>query len=215
MPNPNDAIRDAILRYLYDRHQHARGPKGVAVQISELQSAMKERGIARKEVNSNLDYLIQKGWIREVVTSRRFTTPGGTQVERPTTTYKISDVGIDLMESASAFKRDDLSGRANVTNIHGVTVIGTDNVVVNTQYSDVYRALDDLEAAVSESTELDDANKLSALADLEGLKAQLAKPTPNRAVVAQLWSGIEKVVVAGGLAELLHRASQLIAPLVS
>jgi hypothetical protein len=215
MPNPNDAIRDAILRHLYDRHRSARGPKGVAVQIRDLQSAMRERGIRQQEVNSNLDYLVQKGWVREVVTPRTFTTRGGTQVERPSTSYKISDAGMDLMESASAFKREDLSARVNVTNIQGVTVVGTDNVVVNTQYSDVYTALNDLEAAVSQSTELEEADKLSALADLESLKAQLAKPAPNRMVIAQLWSGVEKVVVAGGLAQLLHRAGELIAPLVT
>jgi hypothetical protein len=215
MPNPNDAIRDAILRYLYDRHQHARGPKGVAVQIRELQSAMRERGIRQQEVNSNLDYLIQKGWAREVVTPRRFTTQGGTQVERPSTTYKISDAGIDLMESASAFKREDLSARVNVTNIQGVTVIGTENVVVNTQYSDLYRALDELGAAVSQCDELDDADKLSVLADIQSLKGQLAKPVVDRNIIAQLWSGVEKIVVAGNLAELLYKAAQLIAPLVS
>ncbi len=215
MANPNDAIRDTILRFLYEKHQAARGPKGVAVGIRELQSAMRQRGIGQRDANSNLDYLIQKGWVREVVTARTFTTQRGTQLERSSTTYKISDVGIDLMESASAFKREEMSARVNVTNIQGVTVIGTDNVVVNTQYSDLYRALDQLGDAISDSDALGDEAKLGALADIHSLKGQLAKPVPDRVVIARLWSGVEKVVVAGGLAQLLQRVGELIAPLVT
>lgn len=49
----------------------ARAPMGVGTKIRELQSAMKKLGISQADVNSNLDYLVQKGWVREVVTQGR------------------------------------------------------------------------------------------------------------------------------------------------
>jgi hypothetical protein len=81
MANPNDVIRDAILRHLYDVHQNARGPKGVAIGIRDLQSSMKTLGISQKQINSNLDYFVQKGWVAIIEERRTFRTKGGTTQE--------------------------------------------------------------------------------------------------------------------------------------
>lgn len=91
--NPNDVIRDSILRYLYDVHGAAKSPKSAATGIRDLQKAMKEaHGYKQQEVASNLDYLIQKGWAVTVVEDRSFQTPRGTtqQAERVTSRSRAS-----------------------------------------------------------------------------------------------------------------------------
>ena len=82
MANPNDVVRDAILRHLYLVHSKARSPKTAGLMIRELTQALKPKGFKQQEVASNLDYLVQKGWVREVVENRSFTTPRGTTASR-------------------------------------------------------------------------------------------------------------------------------------
>jgi hypothetical protein len=93
MANPNDAIRDAVLRFLYERHRRAKSPKSAGLKIRDIQKAMRERhGYKQQDVASNLDYLIQKGWVREVIEDRTFTTKAGTtqQAERRSTRSPLS-----------------------------------------------------------------------------------------------------------------------------
>src|SRR5271165_4713598 len=104
MANPNDAIRDFVLRHLYATHQKARSPRTAGLLISDLTKALKPLGYKQQVVASNLDYLVQKGWVREVVDQRSFTTPRGTPQSAERRTYKISDSGIDRLESASMYK---------------------------------------------------------------------------------------------------------------
>lgn len=212
MSNPNDIIRDAILRHLYKLHSSARGPKGVGTKIRDLHRAMKQKGIGQQQVNSNLDYLVQKGWVREVVTPRSYTTRHGTTQQSEVRTYKISDIGIDRLETASVYRREERLSGINITNIQGVTVIGDKNVV-NVEYSDLYWALDELQEAVSASGNLSDEDKLNVTADVESLKTQLSKPAPNRAIIGQLWSGIDKVISIAGLVGLGLKIAELMRPL--
>jgi hypothetical protein len=137
--NPNDEIRDAILRYLYEVHSTASSPKTAAVKVSDLHKAMKERcGYKRNQVGGNLDYLIQTGHAVAVTEQRVFTAKGGTTQSSPVTTFKIADKGVDRIERASLFKQEPTGQQVNVTTISGVTVVG-DNNVVNTRYADLSR----------------------------------------------------------------------------
>ena len=212
--NPNDEIRDKILRYLYGVHGRARGPKGVAVGIRDLQRALREHGIKQAEAISSLDYLLQKGWVKEVIETRTFTTKGGTTEHRETKRYKISDIGIDRLEGASVYRREESFSRINVTNIHGVTVIGTGNVV-NAEFTDLSRTLSELEEAVAESRSISDEEKLNLVADLTTIQSQLSKTKPDRSIVRAIWSGSEKILTAAGFAELVARVSVLIAQLAA
>src|SRR5260370_7331564 len=92
MANPNDAARDAILRHLYSVHGKARSPKSAGLKISELGKALKP--LKLQEVGSNLDYLVQKGWVREEIEKRMFTTPRGTTQQAEKRSYKLSDLAI-------------------------------------------------------------------------------------------------------------------------
>jgi hypothetical protein len=172
---------------------------------------MKAKGISQKQVNSNLDYLVQKGWVREVVTSRSYTTPQGMTQQSEIRTYKISDIGIDKLEAASIYRREERLSGINVTNIQGVTVIGSENIV-NTQFSDLSRALAELEKVISESDALSDEDKLNVIADIGSLQSQLSKPKPIRDLVRTLWSGIEKVVTAAAFADVVTKVAGLMGP---
>jgi hypothetical protein len=213
MVNPNDAIRDSLLRYLYEVHQAARSVKSAAIGIRDLQSAMKSRyGVKQQETARNLDYLLQKGWVSEVVEERSFTTARGTQQSSPRITYKISDVGIDLLEGASMYERPFGGGGVNITTIKGVTVVGDGNVV-NLEFIELSKALQELRDEVV-SSDLEDRSKLEALADIDALTSQLQKPAPDPTVVQRLWEGLEKAALIAGATDLAARIGDLLGPLL-
>jgi hypothetical protein len=62
--NPNDAIRQQILRYFYDRNAQATsrfGKKGSAVKISDVKRELKaQAGLTQQQVMSNLTYLLDR-----------------------------------------------------------------------------------------------------------------------------------------------------------
>lgn len=62
MANPNDLIRDAILRELREVYVSARSVRATAIGIKDLQRRLREKhGYKQQEVAANLTYLIQKG----------------------------------------------------------------------------------------------------------------------------------------------------------
>jgi hypothetical protein len=213
MSNPHDIARDAILRHLYSVHRKARSPKTAGLKITDLSRALKPAGLKQQEVASNLDYLVQKGWVREVIEKRSFTTPRGTTQQAEKRTYKISDTGIDRLEAASLYAVPAAAAHINISNVHGVTVIGEGNVV-NTTFTDLSKVLSDTKAAILDERQLSENAKLDVVADIESLQSQLQKPIPDKSVVQQLWTAIEKVAAVGGAAEFVHKAAQLIQPLM-
>jgi hypothetical protein len=174
---------------------------------------MKAQGFKQQVVASNLDYLVQKGWVREVIEARTFTTPRGTTQTAERRTYKISDIGIDKLEAASTYQRD-VADRVNITNIKGATVVGSGNVV-NLEFTDLSDALDELRNEVLSSDGVSDEEKLNLAADIDALQSQLQKPEPNRGVVKSLWEGIEKAANVAGASELAVRAGQLLTQLLT
>jgi len=214
MSNPNDVIRDAILRYLHNVHKKARSPKSAGQGIRDITKGMKPLGFKQQEIASNLDYLIQKGWVREIIEERTFTTRRGTTQSAEKRIYKISDTGIDRLEAASTYKRPPIDHSINITNIQGVTVVGDGNIV-NTSFSDASHVLNDLRRSVLDTNAIPDADKLAVVADIDTLQAQLQKPQPDRTVIQHIWSGIEKIVTAAGFSELAVRIAGLLGPLLS
>ncbi len=212
--NPNDAVRDGLLRFLYLRHQRAKSPKSAGVKIRDIQKAMREtHGYKQEHVASNLDYLIQKGWVREIVENRTFITKAGTTQQAERRSYKISDVGIDRLQAASTYQRPPVGQHVNITNIKGVTVVGNDNVV-NTSFTDLAQVLQEMRRTMLAAPALDDEAKLNVVADVDSLQGQLQKPSPSKELVKSLWGAIEKVVTGAGFGELVVRAAKMIGPLI-
>jgi len=214
MTNPSDVIRDAILRHLYSIHENARGPKTVAIGIRDIQRAMKAVGIVQKQVNSNLDYLLQKGWVAKVEERKTFTTKGGTTQESVSTMYKISDVGIDSLEGASAYQRKGDLSHINITNIRGVTVVGTGNIV-NTELTDLSDVLAEIETALTASNKLSEEDKLNAIADIGTIQSQLSRPEPKKGIIKEAWQGVEVAATAAGFVDLLQKGAVLVSSFLS
>lgn len=209
----DDSVRDRVLRLLYESHRAARGRSGGALLISEIQAKLRPAGIKQQDVGHNLDYLVQKGWVREVAVERTYQTKYGVR-SAPKVTYKISDIGIDKMEKASVYQVTPLSSTVNITNINGVTVVGDGNVV-NTNYTDLSSALTDARQVVLSHASMSEATKLELVADIETLQTQLQRPTPRRDIIRQVWSGLETALTGAGLIELAGKLGGLLGPLLT
>ena len=170
-------------------------------------------GYKQQEVGSNLDYLVQKGWVTEVKIARSFTTKRGTTQNSEQIKYKISDVGLDKLQKASLFQVTPTHTGINITNVHGVTVVGDGNVV-NTKFTDLSRVLNELRSEVQANTTINDEQKLAVVADIDTLQAQLQKPQPNATVIGMLWNGIEKAGKIAGVLTLIEKVRDYIQPLL-
>jgi len=209
-----DEIRELLLDFLYDHHRNARGVQAQEMGIRKLQQATKARyGFSQQEVASNLDYLVQRGWVREIRRDRTFTTPMGTVRPREQVTYKISDAGIDRVEGESRFKRLSPYGGVNIANVKGVVVVGDQNVVHN-EFVPLSNELDALRKAIAASR-LSETHKVTAIADIQTIQSQLAKQTPNRSIIRQAWTAVERIVTASEFASLMAKVGQLIVPFLS
>jgi hypothetical protein len=213
--NLNDDRRDKILRFLYERHQTAKGITAIPIGILDLRRAMKaHHGMKQPEVASNLDYLIQVGWVRPEVKSRSFVTPGGMVLPREQTKYKISELGINHLETASMFKKPESSSHVNITNFQGVTVVG-DNNYVPSQLTELSGALDALDHAIAESQQLKEEQKLDAAGDIAAIRAQVAKKNPSHHAIGGAWEGIKALPVVGNAAEAIAKVGKLLTSLLS
>ena len=65
------------------------------------------------------------------------------ELSREQVKYKISDVGINHLESGTMFKKPQSTSHVNITNIQGVTVVGDGNIV-NTSFAEVSEVLADM-----------------------------------------------------------------------
>lgn len=215
--NPNDKIRQQILRWFHNRNANATsqyGKKGSAVKISDVKRALKElHGLKQQDVVSNLTYLIDKGWINKHDIEKTVSVKGGT-VPSTVTWYEISAAGIDKIEGDSDFKDAPRYSGINI-NATGSNVITLgDGNVVNANFADLYAELNNLKDAMISSNALDESEKLDVSVDIESIKDQLAKSRPDRTIVGHLWSRIEQVATVGGFASVVERVAPLIASLL-
>lgn len=212
--NPYDEKRDKILRFLYERHRSTRGIHKIPIGIRELQSEMKKRyGMSQADVSSNLDYLIQAGWVREEIKDRTFKTTRGMEVSREQVKYKISDVGINHLEAGTIFTKPQSTKQINITNIQGVTILGDGNVV-NTEFTDVSRALDSLDRAIAESAELDNVQKLDAAGDLSTIRTQIAKRHPDKNIIRAAWESLQTIATVSSVADAVQKVGALLSQIL-
>lgn len=216
--NPNDQIRQLMLRYFYDRNANATsamGKKGSAVKISDVKAELKAaHGLKQQDVMSNLTYLLDNDWIRTEVVAKTFTTRTGARVPQETTFYRISAKGVDRIEGGSQFEPKSRFEGVNITAVGKNVITLGDGNVVNANFRELHQALDDLKTAVAERSELPDDQKLEVIADVESLKDQLAKQKPKANVVKAIWGGVlEKVATLDGVASAVERVGGLIGTL--
>jgi len=204
-------IRKDILNFLYKVHKSARGRESTRVSRSELKRELKKLGLKENEIASNLDYLIQSGWVKVELEESEFKTPKGFIRKQKKEYYKISDIGINYFEGPSEFQRVEKSiSGINITNIQGVTVIGDQNIVVNTQYIDLFRKLSLLSEAVRNSSQLSDAEKLNYVKDIDTIKDQLSKPSPDKNIIKLAWEKLKPLATVSGIISFFKQVADLI-----
>jgi len=215
MSQNSDTCRKGILKFLYDVHEKARSRKSNSASVSELKQAIKKLGFKEQEIVSELDYLIEAGWIKVETEDYQFTTPRGFVRKQSKEYYKISDTGINYFEGPSEFQRVEKSiSGIKVNNIQGVTIIGDSNFVVNTQYLDLFRSLSFLSEVVRTSDQFTDEEKLNYVKDMETIKDQLAKPSPDKNIIKLAWEKLKPLATISGIVTFFKYVAQAIGGLL-
>jgi hypothetical protein len=215
--NPNDAVRKQILQYFYDRNRAAksqRGKKGSAVKISDAKRELKIKyGLKQEDVISNLNYLMDRGWVNKTEVQKTVNVRGGT-IPSTVTWYQISARGTDKLEGGSQFEPEERYRGINITATGTNVITLGDGNVVNAKFSELREQLDELKADISSCSALEEKQKLDLTADIETVKDQLAKENPDKTIVAQLWSSIDRLASLAGLADAIHKVWPYIQPLI-
>lgn len=106
----NDLIRENILQYLYELNDESRSPESALTGIKKLQSELKKRhNYKQQEVARNINYLIDRNWVKKEVKQKDYTTEGGTTVHPESIKYRITAEGMEYIEGPSKFEINKLS----------------------------------------------------------------------------------------------------------
>ena len=214
--NPNDEIRQVMLKYFYDRHVNAtsaKGKKGAAAKISVIRADLKaSHSLKQQQVIANLHYLIDNGWVTEDAVQKTVVTKTGGHIPQTTPFYRITSKGVDRMEGGSQFEPKEKYAGINI-NATGQNVITLgDGNVVHAQYKDLHSALGDLREAIAASS-LTDHDKLNAVIDVESIRTALGRPDPDQGMIRQLWQKLGYVATVSGVATAYTQVAGLIGSL--
>lgn len=203
-----------MLQYLYDRNHNAtsrRGKAGAAVKISDMRADLKaSHGLKVPEIHSNLTYLESQGWVENQPVTKTVTTKAGGTIPSTTDFYIITAAGIDKIEGPGMYTRDRFEGIKIEATGQNIITLGDGNQV-NAQFKALAESLADLRSGIKESSNIQDAEKLDLVVDIDTLQSQLAKQTPDRDLISRLWEGINRTAALAGLAD----AAAKVAPFVA
>lgn len=141
-----------------------------------------------------------------------FTIPGR-GVTTKSIEFCISEKGIDYFEGPSRFRKLPNAPGINVNNVQNVVVIGDRNLV-RASFEAHYRELDLLEQALSLTDRISDEEKVDYGAEIETIKAQLAKSSPDKGIIHKAWTVLSGLSKIPALFELVERVRKLIEPLI-
>jgi hypothetical protein len=213
----NNEIRRLMLQYFYERNRNAtsaRGKKGAAVKISDVKKELKaSHGLTQPEVQSNLTYLISQGGVEEDTVEKSFTAPGGTVIPSSTSFFRITAAGIDKIEGPGEFTMSKFHGIKIEATGQNIITLGDGNQI-NAQYGELGQALAELKETITRSEE-QEATKMSLVADIDTIQSQLAKPQPNRSIIAAAWGAVKGAAAIGSCVSLIEKISVLIAGFIS
>jgi DNA-binding PadR family transcriptional regulator len=216
MSKTSDEVRKAILVFLHQVHEKARSRRSTRAPISELKREIKKSGFKEHQIVSELDYLIQAGWIKVDAEKSEFTTPRGFVKRQTKEYYRISDSGINYFEGPSEFQKVEKSiSGVNITNIQGITVVGDQNIVVNTQYRELFNRLSLLSEVVRKSDQFSDETKLNYAKDIDTIKDQLSKSLPNKSVIKLVWEKLQPLATVVGIATFFKQVAELIGSVIA
>lgn len=217
--NPNDRIRQLMLRYFYDRNASASqllgGRDGVAVKLEAAQKDLQKlHNLSASEVTSNMTYLQDRGWIGTLErrsTHKDYSSTGyGSTFEGVSVYYLITARGIDRIEGSSEFEVKDRFAGINITATGSNVITLGDGNVVNVKHADLHAELGRLKDAIASNDRLAENEKFDLVVDVESIKDQLAKARPSTTIIRHLWAGIEAAVTAVGLFDAVQRVRPLL-----
>lgn len=215
----DDQVRQIILQYLYNRNRKATSRRGkstgAAVTISVMRSDLKaSHGITAQQVHSNLTYLESMGWVRDQPVTKSVRTRTGGEIPSTTSYYIITAAGIDRIGGPSTFTRDRFDGIRIEATGQNIITLGDGNQV-DARFQALGESLAELRQAIKKSDKIDEAQKMELVVDIDTLQSQLARPTPNRELVAHLWESINRAASIASLADAAAKVGGLIAGLLS
>jgi hypothetical protein len=218
-PLTDDQARGIILKYLYDRNQNATSRRGkttgAAVTISVMRADLKaSHGLSVHQVHSNLTYLESQGWVEDQPVQKSFTTPAGGVIPSTTHFFIITAAGIDRLRGPSMFTRDRFEGIKIEATGQNVITLGDGNQV-NARFENLGKALSELRQAIKDSEKIDEAQKMELVVDVDTIQTQLAKLTPDRGLVKNLWEGINRAAAVAGLTDAAVKVGALLTGLFS
>lgn len=213
----NNEIRWIILQYFYDRNKGATstfGKKGSAVKISDVKKELKaQHGLTQQEVQSNLTYLLSQGWVEEKSVEKQVQAKGGTVIPSVTKYYQITAAGIDKIEGPGEFTMAKFQGINIQATGQNIITLGDGNQI-DAQFSELGQALVELRNAITKS-DASEALKMILVADIDTIQSQLAKPQPNRSIIAAAWEAVKGAAAIDGCGSLVQKVALLIAGFVS
>jgi len=213
----NNEIRRLVLLYFHDRNKNATssmGKKGSAVKIRDVKAELKaQHGLTQQEVQCNLTYLLSQGWVEEKSVEKQVRAKGGTVIPSVTNYYQITAAGIDKIEGPGEFTMPKFHGIKIEATGQNIITVGDGNQI-DAQFSELGEALAELREAITKSEE-PEANKMSLVADIDTIQSQLAKPQPNRKIVAAAWEAVKGAASIHGCVVLVEKLTSLIARLIS
>lgn len=209
----NDGIRDVMLHYFYARNKNATssmGKKGSAVKISDVKAELKaQHGLTQQEVQSNLTYLLSQGWVEEKHVEKQIRAKGGTVIPSVTNYYQITAAGIDKIEGPGEFTMPRFHGIKIEASGQNIITLGDGNQI-NAKFGELGEALVELREAVANSN-APEGQKMSFVTDIETITSQLAKPEPNRGIIAAAWETLKVAATIDGCMNLAHKVAGLMA----
>lgn len=183
-----DQIREKILEVLYRIHNKARGRDSQLVGIRDLSREVKTSLSEIKEsyVASNVTFLVKNGFIDEEEV-KNFFAQSKFGNSKPSYKYRLSREGLAFFEHGSKFERSSVfAGIGDISGSGNNIILGNQNSITsitNSQYSEGHRLAEDLRRRVNALGELSDDKKIEVQSDLETIKSQLAKRSPDTGIL--------------------------------
>jgi hypothetical protein len=85
---------------------------------------------------------------------------------------------------------------------------------VNAKFTELSRALDELDQAIAANRQLTDEQKLDAAGDITAIRAQVAKKNPNPSIIRSAWEGLKALPVLGSAADAVGKVGSLLSHLL-
>ncbi len=185
-----------------------------ALNAAEADALWLNFGLELRQADiANLTYLLDKRWVKREEVQKTFQVKTGS-VPSSVAWYEISSEGIDKIEGESEFQTNPRYSGINI-NATGTNVVTVgDGNVVNANFQDLDARLTDLRGAAIASTSLTEEQKLDVTADIEAIRSQLAKASPDKTIIGRLWQRIGDVATLGGFVDTMMRVAPYIAGLL-